>query len=623
MSTNPPSDSGRIFRFAGVAFVTLPAFSLALMALAWLRFGLDLPFRDDWREYASGKIASLDLAHLFRSDNDTLSVTTRVFDALAQRFLDGNSIAYQLLSMLAVLGILLILQWKLLSHVLQNRLLAACAFASTLLMLQPGSYWGLQNMAYIQAVPVACLLGLLYVAFVVGGRPTLRGAAAFVIAGFSGITYISGALSMLAMTVLLAAAALRYRELRPVLAIPAASALTAASITSALQLHVIVAVQHGQTHRADAPWALPVDADFWFYALGKVGRSLMLPLSTPTISMLTAALMLVASLAVAALLFFRPGAHAAIPDLAQRRRTAGLILLCLLGAIGAYLAMVAAGRANLRPARIDSAIEIFEFGYQRFHFFWVTVLWPWLLASLMLLSGPGRGRNPHVLGWCIVALAISLFLIHQGAMGHASTFRRIATERTATDLACLQRSLSQGDGLVCPTLAPYGDLSNAYRYAVRTGASFVRYVPPLLLATNPNIRTPYTDLLARLPKQGEVHNAKVEASSPSILRLSGGRDAQVVFSTGEASMLAACLVLQVRASIRVENFDRVQLFYLEPGDAGFSEPRSAKADLTGRQVTEASFVLLSQTGFQDRFRLDPVANFQGSSITGLSMRCLL
>lgn len=621
--------ANRSAQVAELLFIALPLVSLTLMAIAWLRYGVDLPFRDDWREYISGQVASLDLSHLFRSDNDTLSVTTRVFDALAQRLLDGNSIAYQFVSMLAVLGTLLWLQWKLLSHVLQNRVLAACAFSATLLMLQPGSYWGLQNMAYIQAIPVACILALLYVVFVADWRSSWKGIAAFTIGGFSGLTYISGALAILAMASILVAACLVRRELRPKLAIPALSSLAAAAITSALQLWVIIAIQHGKTHRADAPWALPIDADFWFYVLGKVSRSLMLPVSMPTVSLVVTVATLTATLATALALFFRRPRGEEELHPAPATWTVGLILLCLLGAIGAYLCMVAAGRANLRPARIDTAIEIFQFGYERFHFFWVTVLWPWLLAGLMLLSRQLRSGGTQgtlvwgTLVWCGVALVGSLYVLLQGAAGHAAVFRRISEGRTATDFACLQYALSQGSGLNCPTLAPYGDLANAYRYAVRTGASFVRYLPPSLLASNPNIKTPFVDVLARVRGAGHVRNAKIQASSLAGLELSGGRDPQIAFSTGKARMLASCLVLQVRASIHVDNFDSAQLFYQVPGDPDFSEAHSIKADLVGHRTTPAGFVLTSRSGFKDQFRLDPVANYQPSSITGLSVRCLL
>ena len=84
--------------------VALPLASLALTLLAWLRFGIDMPWYDDWRTYDGGWAGSLAPRHLFQAINYTLSPIGIALDALAQRLLDGNAIAYQFLSMLAVLG---------------------------------------------------------------------------------------------------------------------------------------------------------------------------------------------------------------------------------------------------------------------------------------------------------------------------------------------------------------------------------------------------------------------------------------------------------------------------------------------------------------------------------------
>ena len=46
--------------------LALPLLMLAANVLAWLRFGTDMPFIDDWRAYARGDIESLSLDRLFR-----------------------------------------------------------------------------------------------------------------------------------------------------------------------------------------------------------------------------------------------------------------------------------------------------------------------------------------------------------------------------------------------------------------------------------------------------------------------------------------------------------------------------------------------------------------------------
>ncbi len=61
--------------------------------------------------------------------------------------------------------------------------------------------------------------------------------------------------------------------------------------------------------------------------------------------------------------------------------------------------LVAAGRTNFRPPEMHDLLEIFAHGFTRFHFFWATLIWPWVAAALLVLclrvshgwagSGPG------------------------------------------------------------------------------------------------------------------------------------------------------------------------------------------------------------------------------------------
>ncbi len=59
-----------------------PLVSLALGALAWLRYGIDMPWFDDWRGYVDGNIHSLNPDYLFRAVNDTLAPVGFALDAL-------------------------------------------------------------------------------------------------------------------------------------------------------------------------------------------------------------------------------------------------------------------------------------------------------------------------------------------------------------------------------------------------------------------------------------------------------------------------------------------------------------------------------------------------------------
>ena len=147
----------------GTALIAVPLLSLATQAVMWLRYGIDLPFFDDFRTYELWTAQSLAAKDLFRPQNDTLYPVGIALDALAHRYLAGNTISYQLISMLALLGGILWLQWRLLFYALQDRLAAAAAFAFCIFTVQPGTYWGIQSMAYHQGLPILFILAALAV----------------------------------------------------------------------------------------------------------------------------------------------------------------------------------------------------------------------------------------------------------------------------------------------------------------------------------------------------------------------------------------------------------------------------------------------------------------------------
>ena len=250
----------RAERLLVALLVLAPLLSLGLNALAWLSYGIDLPYADDWRTYQDGNAYSLALGDLFTPANDTLFPVGRFLDVLAMRWLAGNSVAYQFLSMLAVLGGLLFLQWRLLLSALNDRVLAAAAFGLTLFMLQPESYWGMQNLAYHQAIPLLCLLASLWI--VTTPLRSLLAVPILLCLGLvSGLSYISGAFAMLTLSgVVLVFAAVSPVQRRSY-AVSGVALLVAGVVTTTAQIWVIVLAQHGQIS-AKVPWARPDEMDF-------------------------------------------------------------------------------------------------------------------------------------------------------------------------------------------------------------------------------------------------------------------------------------------------------------------------------------------------------------------------
>jgi uncharacterized membrane protein YidH (DUF202 family) len=335
-------------------FVAAPLLTLAYMAVTILYLAVDIPAWDDWRQYQQGKAGSFDLAYLFKPANDTLYPVGKILDSVAVHALDGNAVAYKFLSMVVVLGSLLWLQWKLLRSALNDRFLVACCFAATMFMLCPDTYWDFQYMAFHQAVPLVCLLASLLV--IVGG-PANTGwkmALLFGLGLIAGLTYISGAVAIIATAFALLLLGFRWTQDRRQ-HLSAAIALGAAGlITSCFQAWVILVAQGGKTHHPDAPWATPLTIDFWMFALGKIARSLQLPAHPVEMSFVIALLSVVAIGATAYLVWRRTDNSQALEARDKHRVT---ITICLMGAVAAYLAIVCAGRALLRR---DPSGEFFD-----------------------------------------------------------------------------------------------------------------------------------------------------------------------------------------------------------------------------------------------------------------------
>ena len=195
----PRTESSVLRRWALGACVALPLLMLAANVLAWLRWGTDLPFLDDWRAYDQQVAGSLSPQVLFQPTNNTIAPVGLALDSLAQRWLAGNPIAYQTLSMLGVLGLLLWLQWRLLRWVLGNRIALYLAFLCTVFMLQSGSYWGEQSLAYHQALPLLALLAATWLNFAAPPPGAWRLPLVFGLGALAGLSYISGAVGALCM----------------------------------------------------------------------------------------------------------------------------------------------------------------------------------------------------------------------------------------------------------------------------------------------------------------------------------------------------------------------------------------------------------------------------------------
>ena len=589
------------------ACVALPLLMLGANVLAWLRWGTDLPFLDDWRVYDQRNALSLDPARLFRAVNNTLAPIGLGLDAWAQRWRGGNALAYQTLSMLGVLGGLLWLQWRLLGQVCGNRLQQAGLFAFCIPMLQSGSYWGEQSLAYHQALPLLPLLGAmgLVLAPQDGGRGQ-RGWI-FLLGLLAGLSYISGAVAALVLGAcwIMLAWGMRGHERPALLARVRAAGWAlglAGALTSGLQLYLTrnPARIDGVQQYLGVTW--PDRSDFWAYLLGKIGRGTGHGFHSVALELGWAAgVCLIWGGALAWVL--RRGLTRPAPSSARWRRLA-LVLLPLSAVVFSYLAIVSMGRAGFRDPAIRGAVQVFQFSYERFHFFWVTLLFPWLAAVLFL----GWRRRPHAMPALVGALLVLALLGWARGVFDVQTHYRQAAQARARDLACLQRQLGSGEPIDCLDLAWMGipDLTRAYIHARDIHASFVRYLPIVA-------RQGFGQTL--LHWSGTADFERASWRNAVLLRdgwFRGEGDVQwlvPVPASPAAQGLDRCRTLGVRLTLLTRAQETTEIFFRPRGAAAYTQAQSARQAHApwGDGTVSMEFSIDSPVGFEPQLRIDPVS----------------
>ena len=590
---------------------------LAANVLAWLRWGTDLPFLDDWRAYDEKNALSLSPSRLFEPINNTISPIGLALDAFAQRWLGGNPLPYQTLSMLAVLGGLLWQQWLLLKWVVRSRLQHAALFALTMFMLQPGAYWGEQSLAYHQALPLLALLGALLMSLREGMSKSSRIVAVWLLGMIAGLSYVSGAIGALVMgaTLWLIAWALRQSNSLTFRAQLGGMALVlAGAVTTLLQL---VATRRAGTREQVMSLTWPDSLDFWAYLLGKIGRSsgqafASLGWEAAWVGLILFIALLVVGRLTLAVLLLRPCQ-------ASSRRLA-LVLLPLLAMVVAYLVTVTLGRAGYRDPAIEGAAAVFRFAYERFHFFWVTLLFPWLAAACLYPRCRGCATF-HTQQKCAV---VGLILVC-GLAGARGVFDiwsgyRSAAEFRATEIKCLMRQIGTDRPFTCPGYAFMGltDLTRAYNYAREIDASFVRYFPVVERDRLGSEWVNWNRLSERLSIQWE--GVKKGRGDEFV----GGVDPQaLVMLAGSDPAPATCLVMGVRLELVTHDAGHAQVFYRPSGVITYQEAHSVRKpyapDPNGSVSLE--FVLESPVGFEPQLRIDPVDRGGRWEIRDLRVAC--
>ncbi|MHC1727994.1 MAG: hypothetical protein AB9866_18660 [Syntrophobacteraceae bacterium] len=600
--------------------ISLPILSAIINALSWLRFGVDLPLLDDWRNWNFGLTGSFDLKHLFVPAKGTLDPIGLALDSLATRSLNGNTIAYQFLSMVTVLSSVLWLQWHLLSVALKDRLLTASAFSFTLFMLQPGSYWGLQNLAYHQAIPVVCNLSAINL-FTGEKWNDWKIPIVLMLGIISGMTCISGTLSILAIGAasLILSRFIKGSDQKPLVR-GGLSLLITGVITSIPQAWVTAVFQE-VTHRPDIPLASPFRADFWFYFLGEFGKSLLLPQHHPVLSLVitTIVLMISFSLLVRHLRQLR---RSDLPPLSEART--GIISFLLVAMVIPYVLIVSAGRTTLRPPEITNLTDVFALPFSGSCFFWVALLWPWVAATgyqaTMKCTFQRVGNLAGVLA-AVLPMIILPLIISGGALQHSSYYRSVTKVRAA-GVRCIESALQHFGPVFCPQVSPE-ELSSTIFFAKANGASFTRTINFATIPIGTCDPAPLFRFSNADPKDLIFDSIDPIDPLQNGYRYSAGFDPKIMFATGHPNEINYCAILEVSAIMRVTEPDEAQLFYRFPGQAAFSEENSQRVRLNaanGERV-QISFQISNPNGLVDQLRFDPVIRAQRFDVMEMEIRC--
>ncbi|CDZ77126.1 hypothetical protein BN59_01408 [Legionella massiliensis] len=604
----------RWIQFATTLLLLLPILSLALNAISWLRYGIDIPVADEWGDYINGTLNSFNPRILFNTVNDTMSPLYRIFNALSYYYLDANSIAYQLISMIVVLGAFLFLQWKLLSLVLPNQLIRASTFSLSLLILQPDTYWGGTNGAFIQAVPLIFNLAILYIVMREPWRASLNYSIIFISGLLSGFSYISGAFGSLTQSLLFILISRFMNKNDGKFMLNAGLVLLIPAVVSVLaQLWILLGVQHG-VHSGTA-FSTPIEKNFWLYILGKVARSLMF---TPEHLRPAFAMALIATLLslVASYLSIK----FIIKNAKAEALKTGVIYLSLFSIIAVYLFLVAAGRVYLYPAgKIITNRDMFAYGFPRFHYFWITLLWPWVITVFFYRFK--EKVKPFLITNCVAVFLI----IYAGALNHPQYYEDNAVQRS-NGLKCLIGHGSVDSELLCPDLH-FVDLRKGLINAVILNAAFTRSLP-FQLSPIPLEQTSPLALFRLEPSNFSsmvVSNATGLISADKTYQFKAANDdPHLVINMGDFAQTRKCRILDVAASIKVAQTSTAQLFYITQDQSQFKEQFSLATEVkASNQFETIHFTITNHKGFSNLLRLDPTNNMQDFELKDLVVRCRL
>lgn len=289
--------------------------------------------------------------------------------------------------------------------------------------------------------------------------------------------------------------------------------------------------------------------------------------------------------------------------------------------------MVSAGRAGLRAEVITSVSEMFASGFRRFYFAWVTLIWPWLAAAVLVLlssrSAQHRAWFPAIKVVLPVVLVACTCAGIAGAFSHGSYYRKLHKAKVQEQVACLQEQLRAGEGILCPRLHP-GDLASAYIFADGIGASFVGDFPIPILRMGVQDPPPLFRLSAASPEDWQVKGTGSVTIGTEGLSFDGSAESVLMIGINGARPLWDCLRLQVGIAIQAGESGVARVFFQRTGEPSPSELNAQSLAFTGgTDFTELDFFADSTAGFEPALEIDPTTEPQALKTKDVEVRCAL
>ena len=300
------------------------------------------------------------------------------------------------------------------------------------------------------------------------------------------------------------------------------------------QLWVLLVVQHGHTHRADAPWASPFAPQFWEFIVGIVGRAIGFSGTASGWAFTVSLLVMLALVALLLVLLWRSASRSAPHD--DEDDAFAFVYSALGATVLFYLCMVAAGRANLGAPTEQTALGSFALGQGRFYFFWVSLLIPWVLLAIMRLM---RGSSPimqNATALVLGLLLLAMFLVNGAAIFGLAPYYRFTAQLKQEGLECLRSKIPEGPPYLCPSLFP-ADLSRALDYAALVGAKFTVYLPAFR-PDQANAALWQYETVWRMDKSTIDRLGTINGSSEQVeggLRIAAKDDLQVIVDIAQAA----------------------------------------------------------------------------------------